>query len=154
MNPVTWQVLADHGIAIRGPERERLPIRTDEAELRAWTLANLNGYWRRWVERARHGGLNTRGVPPRRFAASGVLGAPRLHYTIATGEIATKEAAARYALEVFEPRWHALIEDAIAYWRGEPPSEPYRRHPHRRYHDAVEFVACVIDEANTITPTA
>ena len=57
VNPVTWQVLAHHSIAIRGPDRERLPIRTDEGELRAWTLANLNGYWRRWVERARHGGL-------------------------------------------------------------------------------------------------
>jgi hypothetical protein len=98
VNPVTWQVLAHHGIAIRGPDRERLAIHTDEGELRAWTLANLNDYWQRWAERARHGGLNTRGVPPLRLAASGVLGAPRLHYTIATGGIATKEAAARYAL--------------------------------------------------------
>ena len=49
----------------------------DEAELRAWTLANLNGYWRGWVQRARHGGLNTRGAPPRRLAATGVLGAPK-----------------------------------------------------------------------------
>jgi hypothetical protein len=77
-----------------------------------------------------------------------VLGAPRPHYTIATGKIATKEAAARYALEVFEARWHGLIEDAVAYWRGEPTSEPYRRHPHRRCHDAAEFVVHVIDAAN------
>jgi Domain of unknown function (DUF4111) len=150
VNPVTWQVLAHHGIAIRGPERERLPIRTDEAELRAWTLANLNGYWRCWVERARHGGLNTRGVPPRCLAASGVLGAPRLHYTIATGGIATKEAAAHYALEVFEPRWHGLIEDALAFRRGKPPSAQYRRRPVRRCRDAAEFVVCVIDVANRL----
>jgi pyrroloquinoline quinone (PQQ) biosynthesis protein C len=77
-----------------------------------------------------------------------VLGVPRLHYTITTGKVATKEAAARYALEVFEPRWHELIEDAIAYWHGDPPSQPYRTHPHRRHQDAVEFVACVIDAAN------
>lgn len=56
VNPVTWHVLAHHGIAIRGPDRHRLQIRTDEAELRAWALANLNDYWRRWVER---------GAPPR-----------------------------------------------------------------------------------------
>lgn len=115
MNPVSWQVLARHGIAIRGPDRDRLQIRTDEAELRAWALANLNDHWQGWVERGRRGGLNTRGVPLRRFAASGVFGASRLHYTIATGEIATKEAAAYYALEVFEPRWHGLIEDALAF---------------------------------------
>jgi hypothetical protein len=151
VNPVTWQVLAHHGIAIRGPDRERLPIRTDEAELRAWVLANLNDYWQRWVERARHGVPSTRGVPPRRLAASGVLGAPRLHYTIATGEITTKEAAAGYALEVFEPRWHGLIEDALAFRRGKPPSAQYRRRPIRRCRDAAEFVVCVIDAANQLT---
>ncbi len=152
VNPVTWYVLAHHGIALRGPDRDRLQVHLDEAELRSWVLANLNSYWRRWTARVRPGGLSIRGVPPRRLAASGVLGTPRLHYTIATGEIATKEAAARYALEVFESRWHRLIEDAIAYWRGEPPPEPYRRHPHRRLRDAVEFVACVIDAANRLTP--
>lgn len=153
VNPVTWYVLAHHGIALRGPDRDRLQVHTDGAELRAWTLANVNSYWRRWTARVRPGGISIRGVPPRRLAASGVLGAPRLHYTIATGKIATKEAAARYALEVFEPRWRGLIEDAIAFWRGEAPSEPYRGHPHRRYRDAVEFVACVIDAANRLTPT-
>jgi Domain of unknown function (DUF4111) len=150
VSPVTWHVLAHHGIAIRGADRERLQIRADEGELCAWALANLNDYWQRWIERARSGGLNTRGVPPRRFAASGVLGAPRLHYTIATGRIATKEAAAHYALEVFEPRWHRLIEDSLAFWHGKPPSEQYRRDPARRRRDAAEFVACVIDTANRL----
>jgi hypothetical protein len=153
VNPVTWYVLAHHGIALRGPDRDQVEVWTDEAELRTWTLANLNSYWRRWAARVRPGGLSIRGVPPRRLSASGVLGAPRPHYTIATGEIATKEAAARHAIEVFEPRWHGLIEDAIGFWRGEPASGPYRSHPHRRHHDAVEFVACVIDAANRLTPT-
>ena len=151
VNPVTWHVLAHHGVALRGLGRDRLRVQSDEAELREWVLANLNSYWRSWAARVRPVGLSIRGVPPRRLAASGVLGAPRLHYTIATGEIATKEAAAQYAMEVFEPRWHGLIEDAIAYWHGEPPSGAFRRHPHRRYHDAVEFVNCVIDAANRLT---
>jgi hypothetical protein len=150
VNPVTWHVLAHHGIAIRGPDRDRLQIRTDEAELRAWARRNLDDYWQRWAEHARRGGLNTRAVPPRRLAASGVLGAPRLHYTIATGGIATKEAAAHYALEVFEPCWHGLIEDALGFWRGEPPSAQYRGHPARRRRDAAEFVVCVIDAANRL----
>jgi Domain of unknown function (DUF4111) len=124
-----------------------------DAELRAWVLANVHSYRRRWAARVRPVGLSITGLPPRRLAASGVLGAPRLHYTIATGEIATKETAARYAVEVFEPRWHPLIEDAIAFWHVAPPAEPYRRRPHRRYHDAVEFVASVIDTANRLTVT-
>ena len=150
VNPVTWRVLAEHGIAVRGPNRDRLEIRTDQAELRAWTLANLNDYWPRWAARARRDCSIRRGVPPRRLAASVVLGAARLHYTIATGAIATKELAAHYALEVFEPRWHALIEDAAAFRRGEPPPGQYRRHPARRRHDAAAFVSCVIDSANQL----
>ncbi len=126
VNPVTWYMLAHHAIAVRGPRREGLGVRLDEAELRTWTLGNLNDYWRRWPERARHGGLSSATAFPRRFTAAGVLGAPRLHYTTATGGIATKEAAAQYALETFEPRWRPLIEDALAYWRA-PPGAPPRR---------------------------
>ncbi len=150
MNPVTWRVLAEHGIAVRGPNRDRLEIRTDEAELRARTLANLNDYWLRRAARARRDGWNRRRVPPRRLAASGVRGAPRLHDTIATSAIATKELAAHYALEAFEPRWRALIEDAVACRRGEPPPGQYQRHPARRRHDAAAFVGWVIDSANQL----
>jgi hypothetical protein len=53
-----------------------------------------------------------------------VLGVSRLHYTLATGEIASKEAAGRYALDAFEPGWRAVIEDAPAFWRGGPPPAP------------------------------
>ena len=42
VNPVTWSVLAHHGIALRGPDRDHLEVWTDEAQLRAWALANLN----------------------------------------------------------------------------------------------------------------
>jgi Domain of unknown function (DUF4111) len=150
VNPVTWHTLARHGIAVRGPKPEQLRIRTDSAELRIWTVGNLNDYWRRWVERVRRPGLNRATVLGRRFIAGGVLGAPRLHYTIATGEVATKEAAGQYALETFEPRWHALIEDALAYWRGAPSLRPYRGHAAGRRHDAAEFVALVIDAGNAL----
>jgi hypothetical protein len=150
VNPVTWHVLARHGIACRGPDTDRLQVRTDDAELRAWALANLNDYWRRWSERTRRGGMNTRTVPPRRLAAWGVLGAPRLHYTIATGEVATKVAAAQHALQAFEPRWRSLIEDSIAYWRGEPSSPEYRWSPGRRRREAAQFVAYVIHAANQL----
>jgi len=40
----------------------------------------------------------------------------------------------------------------MAYWRGEPPSEQYERHPQRRHRDAVDFVECVIDAANLLPP--
>jgi hypothetical protein len=150
VNPVTWHVLARHGIALRGPDREQLDVRTDEAELRTWVHANLNSYWRDWALRASRLGQRPAIIPPRRLAAWGVLGAPRLHFTLATGEIATKEAGAHYALDVFERHWHGLIEDALRWWHGEATAGPYRRHPRRRLRDTVEFVESVIAAGNRL----
>jgi Domain of unknown function (DUF4111) len=154
VNPVTWHVLARDGIAVRGADRETLRIRTDPAELRAWTLGNLNSYWRRWVDGARGAGVNRATMRAamlgRRYTTGGVLGAPRLHHTIASGEIVSKEAAAGYALEVFDPRWHELIEDALAWWRGAPLGPAYGGRPSARRYDAAEFVSVVIGAANDL----
>jgi hypothetical protein len=154
VNPVTWHTLAHHGIAIRGPVPERVAIRADDAELRTWTVGNLNGYWRRWAEDARTGRVAMARALPRRFAAGGVLGVPRLHHTLASGAVATKEDAAAHALETFDARWHPLIEDALAFWHGLPARPPYRRRPGRRRRDAADFVAAVIDAANGLRPIA
>jgi Domain of unknown function (DUF4111) len=150
VNPVTWHVLARHGYALRGPEPARLNIRADPVELRAWTIQNLNGYWRRWAARAGRPGAATLRARPRRFTAWGVLGAPRLHYTLATGEITTKEGAGRYALEAFAPEWRPLIDEALAFWRGTPPTAPYRRRPDLRRRAAAAFVVHVIESANRL----
>ena len=154
VNPVTWHVLARHGVALRGPAREQLRIRNDAGELRGWTLDNLNSYWRRWVDSARGTGVSRATMRAtmlgRRYTTAGVFGAPRLHHTIATGGIASKEAAAGYALEVFDPRWRGLIEDGLAWWRQAPPGAAYRGRPIARRDDAAEFVSIVIDAANDL----
>ena len=77
-NPVTWHVLARYDVAVRGPQRDRVQVHLDDGQLRSWTLGNLNGYWRHWAARAREHPAAIRRVLPRRFAAGGVLGAPRL----------------------------------------------------------------------------
>ena len=158
VNPVTWHTLARHGIAVRGPEAARLEVHTDPIELRDWTRANLDGYWRDWVRRAR--GLGSGGVPAtaRRFAASGVLGVSRLHYTLVTGEITGKEAAGEYALQTFGPQWRPVVEDALGYWRGAGslPGDDGRAlrrgrgRALRRGRVAADFVAHVIDSASEV----
>lgn len=149
VNPVTWHTLARHGIAVRGPDRERLQVRADRAELRSWTRDNLNTYWRRWVKRARRPGVREAALG-QRFTAAGTLGVTRLHYTIATGEIVSKAAAGARALEAFDPWWRPLIEDALAWWRFEPSPPPYRGHPAQRRRDAAAFVSHVIDAGNAL----
>jgi hypothetical protein len=149
VNPVTWHTLARHGIAVRGPVPAGLQIHTDPDELRAWTRANLDGYWRDWVAGARRvSGVGRIRALPRRFAAGGVLGVSRLHYTLQTGEIVDKETAGEYALETFGPEWRSVVEDALAFWRGAHPARgPDRRHRPRRTGRAADFVAHVIDSA-------
>ena len=150
VNPVTWHLLAGHGIAVRGPQRNGLQVHVDDAQLRAWTLENLDGYWRRWAQRARRNTVSIPRALPRRLAAGGVLGAPRLHHTIATGEIISKPTAARYALDTFDARWHPVISDALGFWHGAPAPPPYRRHPARRNRDAGRFVDVVIEAAHRL----
>lgn len=146
VNPVTWRTLDQRGIPICGPHPAQLGVHHDDAELRAWTLRNLDGYWRGWADAARGRGPTATLALLRRFAAWGVLGAPRLHFTVLTGEIATKEQAAQHSLEIFPPRWHPLIEEALAFWHGNPASGRYRD-PFRRRRDAAEFVTEVVDAA-------
>lgn len=120
LSPVAWKVLSEKGIPIRGPQPSALNLNPEPERLRSWTAANLDTYWRPWVESVVRGPQRRFAFRPRYWTAWGVLGAPRLHCTIATGEIISKEAAGEYALSEFAPQWQSLIDDALGYWREEP----------------------------------
>lgn len=102
VNPVVWKVLCEHGIAVRGPEPSGLGLDRQPELLRTWNLESLATYWRAWGESV-SGGLSFSSRPRRfgraRMVAWGVLGAPRLHCTIATGQVIGKLSAARYAVD-------------------------------------------------------
>lgn len=151
VNPVTWRVLAEHGIAVRGPAPDRLGIHRDEVELRRWCLRNLEGYWRQWANSM----LNlTRGAARASFlhaAVGGVLGAPRLHCTVVSGDVISKEEAGEYALAAFGDRWRPVVDEALAYWRGELTAGPFRPLGRRR-REAGRFVLEVVESARASAP--
>jgi len=146
VNPVTWRVLAERGIAVRGPAPARLDIHHDEAELRRWCLQNLDGYWRRWANSILRLGRDTARASLFHGVVSGVLGAPRLHRTVLNGDIISKEKAGEYAVAAFGRRWRPMIEEALGYWRGELPAGPFRPAGRRR-HEAARFVLEVVESA-------
>ena len=151
VNPVVWKVFADRGIAMRGPDAGELGLRPQPELLQAWNLENLDAYWRPWAEaRQRRPGSKMR-LLPRWSTAWGVLGAPRLHHTIATGEVASKEAAGEYALDEFGPRWRPIIEEGLGYWRGEP-ADPAFRDVRVRGGATAGFVLEVVGAARTLGP--
>ncbi len=119
VNPVIWKEFAERGVRIRGPVPASLGLVPENELLREWCLANLSSYWRSWAEASLVGRPHSGRRRPRWATAWATLGAPRLHRTIATGDIISKEAAGEYALEVFDPQWRPLILQGLAYRRRE-----------------------------------
>jgi hypothetical protein len=117
---VTWHTLARYGVACRGPAPRDVEIWTDPEGLTAWTLGNLDSYWRRLLDRA--GRLRSRwGVAALTpyVTVWVVTGVSRLHYTLATGDVTSKEGAGGYALQRFAPRWHRVVDEALRIRRAD-----------------------------------
>jgi hypothetical protein len=119
LNPVTWKVLAESGITIRGPEPSSLGLNTEPELLKSWNLKNLHDYWLPWAK-----SISQR-VPVSstrlRYGLAwmvgwGTLGAPRLHYTIATGDVIGKRTAGQYALDTFDKEWRSVIQLGLDWW--------------------------------------
>lgn len=83
-----------------------------------------------------------------------VLYCCRALYTLATGEVASKPAAARWACDVLDPRWAALIERALSQRRryprghGAPAAHAALRPEPGDAAATVEFVRYALARAN------
>lgn len=145
-NPVTWADLRDRAVTMFGSlDRERLW--SDPTRLLSWTRENVERYWGPWLGRASKPwttlGLSMLG---RKSPAWGVLGISRLHYTLATGRVASKSAAGEYARSTFDPRWHRIIDECLDFRHGR--GSRYGN-PLARRRDARAFVAVVIAAIRT-----
>lgn len=157
VNPVTWWTLAHHGVTVRGPDLREVEVHTDDAELRRWTVANLDSYWRPWAWAISGGGPAPwaawlRQASLRRPIAWGVLGTARMHATIVTGRVISKDQAGEHALNTFEPRWHPIIREALTYWRRQP--RPADASLAALRNDTAAFVHHVIDLASSVSRSA
>ena len=119
-DPVTWYTVAKHGVRCRGPEPADLAIWTDPAALVSWTLNNFDSYWQPLLRRA------SRFPDPWSiigFTSYGavwvVLGVCRLHYTLATGKIGSKEEAGCYGTRAFPEQWHRPLNEALRIRRAD-----------------------------------
>ncbi|WP_328478487.1 DUF4111 domain-containing protein [Streptomyces sp. NBC_00377] len=144
---VTWHTLADHGAALRGPLPGDFAIHTDPAALAAWTHQNLGTYWRPWWHRA------SRLPSPLGLAclgtwgpAWGVLSVSRLHYTLASGRITSKQGAGEYALTRFDDSWHRIVEECLRIRCGTSGRSLYRS-PFERRTQALGFIDMAIHDA-------
>ncbi len=149
LSPVGWKVLAERGVAIRGLQPSALNLDTEPERLRSWTVENLSAYWRPWADKVTRQPIRRFLLRPRYWTAWGVLGAPRLHCTIATGKVISKESAGEYALAEFAPHWEPLIKEALRYWREEPDSLLVDLGQRARM--TAEFVSSVVDHGERLS---
>ncbi|MEY9926444.1 putative nucleotidyltransferase [Catenulispora sp. GP43] len=118
-DPVLWAILAKHGITLRGPRASELRVAPDPAWLREWNRGNLESYWRTHVGHRPHFSKQDpdASVDPHLLAWE-ATGPGRLHATIATGEVISKEASADYTAKLF-PEYADLCAKAKAYRLGD-----------------------------------
>ena len=93
-NPVTWFELR-RAISVIGT-LDRDALWHDRDRLVGWVRENAASYWRRWLADAKKPWTGRGiGMFGRAMPMWGVLGISRQHYTVATGEIASKSADRR-----------------------------------------------------------
>lgn len=126
VNPVVWQELVSGGIAVHGRNVAEWGLDPEPDMLKPWIRKNLEYFWTPLADKEEQG--------RRPFRTSRVewclLGPARMHATLATGEIISKDAAGEYALERF-PQYAPLLRVALAHLRQQdvptdPPKEQWR----------------------------
>jgi hypothetical protein len=143
VNPVTWRLMGRHALPLRGPDKP--VVHDDDQMLREWCRGNLRTHWGGWVRCARGYGVHRLCSLAHELVVWGVLGVARPHATIRTGDMFSKTAAGKYALEAFPSRFSAIVREALA-GRGGDDRSSYRNIFARR-RDLLAFTEYVISDA-------
>ncbi|AFU02054.1 aminoglycoside adenylyltransferase domain-containing protein [Nocardia brasiliensis] len=148
--PVTWHTLAGHGVTLRGPDSTELDIWTDAAALAAWQNTNLDEYWAPGLAAgARLASKHGLGLLTDYGTIWTVTGIARLHYTIVTGAITSKDGAGRHARQYFPDRWHRVIDEALRLRRNDSRRSLYRS-PFARRREILDFGHAMIADAHAV----
>lgn len=102
-------ILREHGVVVAGPSPRTLIDPVEPWEMRRAVAALMDEWWGTMPDDPAR--LRRRG-----YQAYAVLTMCRVLYTLATGDVASKPVAARWAQATLGERWAALIERALA-WR-------------------------------------
>lgn len=150
VNPVSWSVVRDGGVAIRGAAAGDIGLDVEPDEIAPWILRNLVGFWDRWAEDAiRSPSLELR-ARPRFSSSSAVAYVARMYRTLECGDIVSKDRAMTFALGRFGTEWHPLIRDALAFRRREAFHHPALRRARDRSAFTGRFVRHVVGAARAL----
>ena len=113
-----------YGIGIRGPATVDMPIPSDLDERIRFVVDNAMSYWRGVHQDlvGAIGELAPGATLPSRVPEWCLLGACRMLYTAATGDVTSKSGAGRWAASVLGEQ-HRTICDAVVALRNGPAGE-------------------------------
>jgi hypothetical protein len=145
ISPVAWHELAHHGITVFGQDLSTLDIWTSDDALRAFTVDNLDTYWRANAESCASSPVEAGADWVCEWC---VLGVARLHHLLVTGQQTTKSAAGRWGLTYYEPRFHRVLREARRIREGGTPEYD---EPVDRGTDVAAFTAYVVERGTDST---
>ncbi len=142
VSPVTWAVLADGAICVRGDAPSALGLHVDDGAVRTFSAANLRDYWAGWARtmRALVDGTDDDDPIEARLLEWGVLGAARVHAAAKTGAVLSKRGGGEYARSTFPDEWQQVIDLALESRAGEQ-----REVSIAQFRRACEFVGMAAD---------
>jgi hypothetical protein len=113
VSPITWAVLAEHAITVRG---DAPAVTRDDRAVRAFSAANLDGYWAGWARTIEALIAETPDAEmiDAHMLEWGVLGVARVHCAARTGRVVSKSDAGKYAFEEFDGEWGDIVDLALA----------------------------------------
>ncbi|MDX6279241.1 MAG: hypothetical protein QOH03_312 [Kribbellaceae bacterium] len=119
VSPVLWSEMARQAIALR--EAPGLIVHDDQEVLEAFTRDNLTSYWAGRFDalEAAFADHPDDEVVDAWILPWVMLGVPRLHALLATGNIISKTAAGEHALVAF-PEWSPLLHRCLDHRSGKP----------------------------------
>ncbi|MEO8393909.1 MAG: aminoglycoside adenylyltransferase domain-containing protein [Chloroflexota bacterium] len=145
INSVTWWILKNRGITLKGTPAADLNFAVDWDRLIANMRINLNSYWLSYTRNPQRIAwlLSDYGV---QWAVTGVL---RQYYSFREGGITSKDGAGRYALDHVPEKWHRLIQEALNIRSG--THQVLYGSSVVRALDAFRFLNYIIRESNNLS---
>ncbi len=109
---IQLHILRQQGVTLAGPPPDTLIDPVSPDDLRQAVLETLQDWWKGHV-------MDSRRLESREYQAFAVLTMCRALYTLQSGGIVSKPAAAAWAKGALPPRWTSLIERALAFGPGD-----------------------------------
>ena len=142
INPITWYVLATHGIAVRGPDPVDLGVALDAGERTAFVRDNADTYWRSVAEATAAAAADpSRSTFDAAIIEWCILGVARMLFTFRSGDVASKSGAGRW-LSSQLPEYGPLVDQVLESRSSPDPPPPV---DHDTATSTAQLMAHIID---------